>query len=461
MLKDQHQQLCDLLFQDGSESAALALCGRSRVKDPWSGEIDERFIVREIIPVPAEAYDERTPTGFTWSTTPFYKALKRAESKNFAVAMFHSHPNGSLAFSERDDESDEALFTLAFNRLESRKPHISVIMDRDGGLLARAFGPELRPTLFRRHVVIGERWVLQIEGSTQSDLPELDRQRRAFGVASSRQLINLKVGIVGLGGTGSAIAMLVSRIGVRQLLVLDADCVEDTNLGRLHFSTRYDANLKRKKVDVVAEGIARIGLSTSIIRVSHLNTHRDGLAALRACDIIFGCTDDHLGREVLNRLAHFYYIPVIDLGLLIEPNENGGYDTFDGRVTVIQPGYPCQTCRGLIDDNEMYLDSLRLDDELFEAHRRAGYVPNNPEPNPVVVTFTTEVATMAVNELFHRLNGFRGEQQRASERVRSFQYLKNSDTLPQGKSQPECKLCGQRRYDGRGDMQPLLDLVLS
>lgn len=460
MLEAQAQRLRQLLLRDKNESAALALCGRSRVRNPWTGEMDERFIVREVISVPDEAYSERTPTGFVWSTTPFYNALKLAERKDLAVAVFHSHPGGGLAFSTRDDEADEALFGLAFNRLESRRVHLSLIMDGDGAMLGRVFGPNLKPEEFSDFAVIGERWQF-LSSATGTDLrPELDRQQRAFGAATSRQLSNLRVGVVGLGGTGSAVTMLLPRIGVRNLVLVDGDRVEDTNLGRLHMSTRYDASLRRKKVEVIGEAIARVGLPSSIVQIPSFNTAPEALEALRACDLVFGCTDDHLGREVLNRLAHFYFIPVIDLGLLIVPNDNGGYDTFDGRVTVIQPGYPCQTCRGLIRSEQMHIDALRRDPELFDVRRRAGYVPNNPDPSPVVVTFTTEVATMAVNELFHRLNGFRGPDQHASERVRSFQYLKDADTLPQGKSRPECKLCGTRHYDGRGDMQPLLDLTL-
>ena len=106
------------------------------------------------------------------------------------------------------------------------------------------------------------------------------------------------------------------------------------------------------------------------------------------------------------------------------------------------------------------IDSLRRDPELLEERRRAGYVPQDPDPSPVVVTFTTEVATMAVNELFHRLNGFRGTDERCSEHVRQFQFLKNADLLPSGRSKPGCKLCDRRRYDGRGDMKPLLDMTL-
>jgi molybdopterin/thiamine biosynthesis adenylyltransferase len=460
LLAEQVDQLAKLLFRDESESAALALCGRSSVPDPWNGGMDERLVVHKIIEVDSSAYFTRSPTGFTWSTTPFFNTLKRAEAKDFAVAVFHSHPTGCMEFSERDDIAEKELFEIAFNRLESRRPHLSVIMDSSRSLAARAYGPDLNARPITSIAVIGDRWSFKGPGDNTPIAAELDRQVRAFGSITSAQIGRLRVGVVGCGGTGSAVISLLARIGVRQFALIDADHVDQTNLNRLHFATRADANLRRRKVDVVAEGIANIGLPMSILRVPYYADHSDALKVLRACDVIFGCTDDHLGREVLNRLAHFYFIPVIDLGLLIEPKDEGGYDSFDGRVTVVQPGYVCQTCRKLIDPEQLYLDSLRRDPELLAERRRAGYVPNDPDPSPVVVTFTTELAAMAVNELFHRINGFRGTDQQCSEHVRQFQFLKDADTLPKGRAVTGCKLCDQRRYDGRGDMTPLLDLSL-
>jgi hypothetical protein len=131
-----------------------------------------------------------------------------------------------------------------------------------------------------------------------------------------------------------------------------------------------------------------------------------------------------------------------------------------GGVSVVQPGYPCQICRELISADMMLAEHLmRSDPTLYEQQRRAGYVHNMPEPSPVVVTFTTEIAAVAVNELFLRLNGYRGTQGSVAERIRKFDETKDADTLPAAKTRPDCKLCGTRRYDGRGDMQPFLDVT--
>lgn len=449
------------VLRDDREYAAILLCGRSTHIDPWTGEVEERAVARQILKVDASAFLERTQTKMTWSTTPFFNALKQAEPKEFALAVVHSHPNGPLGFSAADDIAEKELFQIAFNRLESQRPHFSVVMDGHGHLIARAYTDDLEPHSVELIRVIGDRWRFWYPGRGMSNVPaELDRQARAFGPSAIQDLAQLRVGIAGCGGTGSAVVSLLSRIGIRRIALFDADRVDETNLNRLHFSSRYDANLRRLKVDVVGEAIAGIGFSLAIARFPYDADDKQCRDALRSCDVIFGCTDDHLGRNVLNRIAHFYLIPVIDLGLLIEPNKESGYDAFDGRVTVIQPGYPCQVCRKLIQSERMLEEDLRRHDPiLHEQRHRAGYIPNAPAPSPVVVTFTTEIAAMAVNELFQRLIGFRGELGSCSERVRRLNEVKDADAVPEGKSKPECKLCYQRRYDGRGDMMPFLDIT--
>jgi molybdopterin/thiamine biosynthesis adenylyltransferase len=265
-------------------------------------------------------------------------------------------------------------------------------------------------------------------------------------------------GLGGCGGTGSAVASLLTRIGASRFVLIDADRVDETNLNRLHFSTRADAIAGRYKVDVVGDAIAAIGLARSVVRMTRFVDEPECLDALRACDVIFGCTDDHLGRNFLNRLAHFYLIPVIDLGILIDPNGQGAYDSFDGRVTVVQPGYPCQVCRQLISPQRMLEEGMRRrDPQIYEQYRRAGYIEGGTDPSPVVVTFTTESAAVAVNELLHRLTGFRGPEGHCAERLRRFDWIKDADSIPGGKRKPDCSLCGLRKYDGRGDMKPFLN----
>lgn len=459
ILAEHYRQLRRSLFRDSNEYGALLLCGRSRQTDPWTGVVEERALVREVIDVPEDAFLSRTPTSMTWSTTPLFQLAKKAMAKNYAICVAHSHPKDGLLFSEFDDVADKDSFEIVFSRMDTVRPHFALVMDVQGEFLVRAYEPELKPQPVELTRIVGDRLDIRYAGRGGGIPPmEFDRQTRVFGARAVEDLRQLRIGIVGCGGTGSAVASLLTRIGVSRFVLIDADRVDETNLNRLHFSTRADAIARRFKVDVVGDAIAAIGLARSVIRFRNFADAPECRDALRACDVIFGCTDDHLGRNLLNRIAHFYLIPVIDLGLLIDPDEEGGYETFDGRVTVVQPGYPCQRCRGLIDSKRMLEEALRRQDPaVYEQYRRAGYVEGEGDPSPVVVTFTGELAAVAVNELLHRLTGFRGPNGHCGERVRRFDWIKDADMIPGGKRSTDCSLCGQRIFDGRGDMSPFLN----
>ena len=459
ILAQHYRQLRASLLRDENEYGALLLCGRSRQVDPWTGVIEERTLVREVIELPDDAFLERTPTSLVWSTTPLFRLAKSAMAKDYAICVAHSHPGGGLFFSKFDDVADKESFEIVFGRMETERPHLAMVMDDQGEFLVRAYGPDLKPLPVELTRVVGDRFDIRYLGRGQGVSPvEFDRQARVFGSRTVEDLTQLRIGVVGCGGTGSAIASLLTRIGVSRFALIDTDRVDETSLNRLHFSTRADGISGRYKVDVVGDAIAAIGLARSVVRLRHFVDAPECRDAIRACDIIFGCTDDHLGRNFLNRLAHFYLIPVIDLGVLIDPNDQGGYDSFDGRVTVIQPGYPCQVCRQLISPQLMLEESmLRRDPQLYEQHRRAGYIEGGTDPSPVVVTFTTEIAAVAVNELLHRLTGFRGPNGHCAERLRRFDWVKDSDSIPGGKRRADCPLCGLRKCDGRGDMTPFLN----
>lgn len=459
MLDEHYSQLRRSLLRDEKEYGALLLCGRSRQVDPWTGVVEERALVREVIEVPEETFLERTRTSLAWSTTPLFRLAKRAKARDYAICVAHSHPGGGLYFSRFDDTADRESFDIVFGRMDTDRPHFSLVVDGNGEMLVRAYGPDLvpRPVDFTR--IIGDRLTIRYPNRGKGlTLAEFDRQSRVFGPSTTEDLRQLRVGIVGCGGTGSAVASLLARIGVTRFGLIDIDRVDTTNLNRLVFATRADAISGRYKVDVVGDAIAEMGLAERVVGAKHYVDDASCRDLVRSCDVIFGCTDDHLGRHFLNRLAHFYFIPIIDVGVLIDPNEAGGYDTFEGRVTVVQPGYPCQLCRQLISPQQMLEEGLRRHDpQRFEQYRQAGYIVGQDNPSPVVATFTAEVASMAVNELLHRLTGFRGTYGHCAERVRRFDWIKDCDIVPGGKRNPDCPLCALRKYDGRGDMTPFMD----
>jgi ThiF family len=105
---------------------------------------------------------------------------------------------------------------------------------------------------------------------------------------------------------------------------------------------------------------------------------------LKTCDIIFGCTDDHDGRMLLNRLAYFYGIPLIDVGLRMRPAEPPLPYNLVARVSTILPGHACLLCRGLVDPQRASAEDLARSNPAEFARRKAeAYVEdNNPDRRP-------------------------------------------------------------------------------
>lgn len=445
---------------DGCEHAAYVLFNKATIRvEPWDREAHGKFLSAEVIPVKDDQVIESTPNLITWKTAPFVAALKRAEETNRHVGIVHSHRGDMRAFSSQDDSNEPQLMRLAKNRNGHETPLLSFILTETNALNGRVWLGEKLSAPLRLIRVIGDAFQLHYptRGAGQ-ERAVFHRQALAFGKALNEDLAMLRIGVVGCGGTGSAVAMLLARLGVGQLVLIDNDIVDRTNLNRLHGARQSDADAMRPKVEAVARSITELGLGVRVVPKEAWVGDPECRDSIRACDIIFGCTDDHEGRLYLNRLAVFYRIPVFDTGLLIRVSDDDPpqIQSLDGRVSVLLPGKTCLACRGTISAIQAADEALRRSDPAeFERRKAEAYVFGAGNPSPAVVTFTTEVATMAVNELLHRLQGYRGADGAVTTLVRQFHRME--DFRPGAKPRPGCPVCDDSGYWGRGDMPLFLD----
>ena len=454
--------LCKLLElvmrDDGIEGAAYMLCGASRIGcDPWERRNRQRLTSYEVTAIPQKDRISASDRHVTWSTTSFVHLLREAKDGGLIPAIIHSHPRGPAAFSEQDDRNERDLAQLAQNRNGPDAVLLSILLAGDGQIVARLWIDCREPVEVEVRSV-GRR--LTFYGQSQgAEVDFLARQALAFGAGLNKTLRHMRVGVVGCGGTGSATAMLLARLGVGQIALFDDDIVEATNLNRLHGARRTDADGMRAKVDVVACEIASLGLGVRAIPFRGWIGDPAARDALKACDLIFGCTDDHDGRLLLNRLAYFYLIPVIDMGLAIAPALNGGgVRDLSGRATVLIPGAPCLLCRGIIDPVTARDEQLkRSQPEEYERQKREAYVRGGGNPAPAVVTFTTATACLAIDEMLQGLTGFRDSEGWEWQRVRRFDLMQ--DRRPGAAHDPDCPICTDQTYWGRGDTDPFLDRV--
>jgi len=464
VLQEEHLKYLQesLIRTDGRERAAYVLCGEVVVEsDPWDSQQRRKYLSYEILAVPEDEIVSSSDRHITWKTNSFVRALKLAQTRGMTVALVHSHPGGIAAFSEQDDRNEPDLAQLAQNRNGPQTKLPSVIITDSGELVGRLWMSQQESIPLQLICVVGKAIKLHYTGRGQ-DIPSsvFQRQSLAFGEALTQDLSTLRVGVVGCGGTGSAVAMLLPKMGVRLIALFDRDVVEESNLNRLHGATREDAETKRPKVVAVARSLSELGLGVQVKSYQSWIADRDCRDALKSCDIIFGCTDDHAGRLLLNRFAYYYLAPVFDVGLAIEvsPTEPPEIKALDGRVTVLAPSHTCLLCREVINPVVARDEALKRNAPAeYERRKAEAYVLGEGNPSPAVVLFTTDVAIMAIEELVHRLQGFRGENGATAQRVRKFHLM--TDRKQAADSKSHCPICGTTDCWGKGDIVPFLDLV--
>jgi hypothetical protein len=225
-----------------------------------------------------------------------------------------------------------------------------------------------------------------------------------LGARGQGQLRRLRVGVVGLGGIGSLVCLQLAHLGVGELILLDGDLVDASNLSRVAGATKNDIGLSYK-VDVAARYARSVGL------VDRVETHREFISGvhdslLGGCDIVVSCVDRHTPRALLNRLAYRYATPVIDLGTVFRVDEAGAIAGDAGRVVVLGPGRPCLACWGHLDPHALRIEALSAEER--ESELEAGYIQGAVEAQPSVVAFNTVVAGAGVVEVVRLATAFAG-----------------------------------------------------
>jgi hypothetical protein len=177
---------------------------------------------------------------------------------------------------------------------------------------------------------------------------KLTLQRQSFlGADSETVLDRSRAALVGLGGGGSHIAQQLAHIGLGHLLVIDPDCIEDTNLNRLVGATLEDVRLGTAKVDIAERLIKSVNPSAEVVK--RLATWTKVTAELREVDVIFASVDSMDCRSELESFARRFLIPLIDVGM--DVHESDGEFSISGQVMLSMPGKPCMRCMGLVTDD--------------------------------------------------------------------------------------------------------------
>lgn len=339
------QAVHHLIREDGQEDLCFALWYPSR------GQQRKTALIHQLI---LPKHGERQVHGNA-SFLPHYfeRALGVAVASGGGLAFIHSHPGPGWQDMSWDDVNAERGHAAAAKGATGY-PLVGLTLGTDQAWSGR-FWEKTAPRIYEREWctsvrVVGEQLAITLHPTlttTPSFGPQLERTRTAWGNAVQTQLTHLRVGVVGAGSVGCIVAEALARMGVGHITLLDFDTVEMVNLDRLLFATRRDAQLRRAKVEVLANALINSGTARdfSVDALEWSVIEEAGFRAALDCDVLFSCVDRPWPRSVLNFIAYAHLIPVVDGGVRVAPNpKTDKLRHADWRAHIAIPTRPCLSC---------------------------------------------------------------------------------------------------------------------
>lgn len=348
--------------------------------------------------------------------------------------------------------------------------------------------PAVGALVFAHNAVAGDIWLadgarvpidrLQVMGRPQLRLhPEplrpahadetYDRQSRIFGDRGQHILATQRVAVIGLGGAGSLVNEYLARLGVGEILLIDPDRIEISNLSRVVGARRWDARSLLTTEDR-PEWLRRIGRRLSVPKVkiaarvareaSRIVTvttlfddvlEHEVAQQLKDCDHIFLAADSHSARRLVDAITHQYFIPNTQVGAKVSlVKDTGEIADIFSVVRASVPGDGCLRCAQLISPVV-----LQEEGKSNGERRRQRYLDDDDVSAPSVITLNALAAAHAVNDWMMSVTGLTSDLVEPDRWV-TIHPLVDETVEYRQRRDPHCPNCGPVRF-ARGDAKRL------
>ena len=440
-----HQQIMEHLFPgDRDEHGAILRAGVVR-----SGA-SLRLLVQHA--QPAQFGTDYVPGQYGYralAPTFIHREILRCRDSGLAYLAIHNHDRDRhVDFSLIDIESHERGYPALLDI--GRGVPVGALVYGKRSVAADIWMPDGSRRTLGSYRVVGHgitRFNSRSVEERDSDAAH-DRQVRMFGVAGQHILRASKIAVVGLGGIGSLIAEWLARLGVGNLILIDQDRIESSNLPRVVGATRVDVETRQLKTQIAIRHAREMAVDAKLFPITGDVAFASVARVLRDCDFMFLAADSMRARLVVNALAHQYLIPVVQMGAKIRPGDAGKLEDAMCAVRHIRPGVGCLWCNGLIDSTELAIEA-KSDEERKE------HAYGVQEPNPSVITLNAVAAAHAVNDFLFAFLGLRTRGVDANYLHFHFDRGKIERVIP--RRDRECPECVQRLAMGDALELPVLE----
>ena len=119
-----------------------------------------------------------------------------------------------------------------------------------------------------------------------------------IGISGQKKILNSSICIVGCGGLGSSAAQYLSMTGVGNIMLIDNDLINFSNLNRQ--TLFFEKDIGKYKVDTLKKNLQEINPEAKI-KISKKKINKKNIDNyLSAYKIILDCTDNFQSRYIIN-----------------------------------------------------------------------------------------------------------------------------------------------------------------
>ena len=161
-----------------------------------------------------------------------------------------------------------------------------------------------------------------------------------IGTEGQMLLQSSTAAVIGAGGLGAPVLTYLAAAGVGNILVIDKDAVEESNLNRQFLYSRED--IGRKKAEAAKEKLEKQNPQIKVPAFPDAFTEENGREFLKGADVVLDCVDSVKTRMAVNKICLLLRIPLVE----------GGIYGFYGYVTSVFQNSPCLECMGYTKEME-------------------------------------------------------------------------------------------------------------
>ncbi len=194
--------------------------------------------------------------------------------------------------------------------------------------------------------------------------------------------------VVGAGALGNEVLKNLALMGLGNLLIVDFDTIEDSNLSRSVLFREQDRG--RRKVDAAAERVKELNPDVKVQTWHGDINHGLGLGVFRHVDVIIGCLDNREARLSIDRFAQQVARPWVD----------GAIQELMGIARLFWPARGGASYECTLTDHDYQMIGLRYSCPLLARDNvLQGKVPTTPTSASIVGAFQTQEALKIIHDM--------------------------------------------------------------